>query len=422
MRQTALIADTCAHRLLRAREARGAGAPRPDLHAHRRLRRPRGRPLDLHAGDDRDGEYPAQRHRPQPGADGRGRPRHQHLRRPVARLGLRGVHRREIRAFTLFATHYFELTSLAGEAPGVANVHVEAVEHGDKLVFLHSVREGPANQSYGLQVAALAGIPGPVIAQARRYLTELERERDALRNRARRKPNCRCSVRASAAASARAAPHPLGCARCAARHRPGLLEPARSARLAVSAQASTRAAGTVLRRAKRPSRRKAAVCRRATRREQHAAWLTGSTSARSRRRGASPRPVRAIVGLLEAQRPDGRGRTTSIAGDDAELAPASQRRVRRVAAPPRPCRGPSTRRPNGRRASACAAALPLSGEPSSTTRPGGSGRSDVVEQFRHHDAAQAVARPDAGVGCESRANNCAERRGIGSRSSRRTEW
>ena len=89
---------------------------------------------------------------------------------------------REIGAFTLFATHYFELTSLAGEAPGVANVHVEAVEHGDKLVFLHSVREGPANQSYGLQVAALAGIPKSVISQARRYLSELERERDALRH------------------------------------------------------------------------------------------------------------------------------------------------------------------------------------------------------------------------------------------------
>jgi DNA mismatch repair protein MutS len=87
----------------------------------------------------------------------------------------------KIRAFTLFATHYFELTSLAGEAPGVVNVHVEAVEHGDQLVFLHSVREGPANQSYGLQVAALAGIPKSVTAQARQYLTELERERDALR-------------------------------------------------------------------------------------------------------------------------------------------------------------------------------------------------------------------------------------------------
>jgi DNA mismatch repair protein MutS len=88
----------------------------------------------------------------------------------------------QIRAFTLFATHYFELTSLAGEVPAVANVHVEAVEHGDRLVFLHSVKEGPANQSYGLQVAALAGIPKSVTAQARRYLSELERERDALRN------------------------------------------------------------------------------------------------------------------------------------------------------------------------------------------------------------------------------------------------
>jgi DNA mismatch repair protein MutS len=88
----------------------------------------------------------------------------------------------KIRAFTLFATHYFELTSLAGETPGVANVHVEAVEHGDTLVFLHSIKEGPANQSYGLQVAALAGIPKSVTTEAKRYLAELERERDALRN------------------------------------------------------------------------------------------------------------------------------------------------------------------------------------------------------------------------------------------------
>jgi DNA mismatch repair protein MutS len=88
---------------------------------------------------------------------------------------------KKTRAFTLFATHYFELTSLPAEFDGVANVHVEAVEHGDRLIFLHSVKEGPANQSYGLQVAALAGIPKSVTSQARRYLTELERERDALR-------------------------------------------------------------------------------------------------------------------------------------------------------------------------------------------------------------------------------------------------
>lgn len=82
---------------------------------------------------------------------------------------------RSTRAFTLFATHYFELTSLATELEGCANVHLDATEHGDKLIFLHTVKEGPANQSYGLQVAALAGVPQKVIAAARRYLRELER-------------------------------------------------------------------------------------------------------------------------------------------------------------------------------------------------------------------------------------------------------
>jgi DNA mismatch repair protein MutS len=81
----------------------------------------------------------------------------------------------EVHAFTLFATHFFELTALAEELPGVANVHLEAVEHGHRIVFLHRVREGPANRSYGLQVAALAGIPGEVLACARRLLEELER-------------------------------------------------------------------------------------------------------------------------------------------------------------------------------------------------------------------------------------------------------
>ena len=80
----------------------------------------------------------------------------------------------EIRAFTLFATHYFELTALAEQIDGIANVHLEAVEHGDRIVFMHTVREGPANQSYGLQVAALAGVPRPVIDKARRHLAELE--------------------------------------------------------------------------------------------------------------------------------------------------------------------------------------------------------------------------------------------------------
>ena len=80
-----------------------------------------------------------------------------------------------IRALTLFATHYFELTTLPEEAGGIANAHLDAVEHGDGIVFMHSVREGPANQSYGLQVAQLAGVPGPVITRAKDRLGELER-------------------------------------------------------------------------------------------------------------------------------------------------------------------------------------------------------------------------------------------------------
>lgn len=81
---------------------------------------------------------------------------------------------REVRAYTLFATHYFELTHLPEQLEGVNNVHLKAVEHGDRIVFLHSVNEGPASQSYGLQVAALAGIPANVLRQARFQLSKLE--------------------------------------------------------------------------------------------------------------------------------------------------------------------------------------------------------------------------------------------------------
>ncbi|MEW8200754.1 MAG: DNA mismatch repair protein MutS [Candidatus Thiodiazotropha endolucinida] len=79
-----------------------------------------------------------------------------------------------LRAYTLFATHYFELTTLPEEYPGIGNLHLDAVEHGDTIVFLHAVREGPANQSYGLQVATLAGVPKPVILRARQRLLDLE--------------------------------------------------------------------------------------------------------------------------------------------------------------------------------------------------------------------------------------------------------
>jgi DNA mismatch repair protein MutS len=79
-------------------------------------------------------------------------------------------------AFTLFATHYFELTALPEKISTIANVHINAIEHGDKIVFLHSVKDGPANQSYGLQVAQLAGVPKGVISQARKKLHQLESE------------------------------------------------------------------------------------------------------------------------------------------------------------------------------------------------------------------------------------------------------
>jgi DNA mismatch repair protein MutS len=80
------------------------------------------------------------------------------------------------RSYTLFATHYFELTRLVEDYKQVANVHLDAVEHGDGIVFLHSVEEGPASQSYGLQVAQLAGIPKSVIAAAKRRLAQLEQQ------------------------------------------------------------------------------------------------------------------------------------------------------------------------------------------------------------------------------------------------------
>jgi DNA mismatch repair protein MutS len=80
------------------------------------------------------------------------------------------------RAFTLFATHYFELTTLPDQNPEVGNVHIDAVEHGDRIVFLHAVKPGPANQSYGLEVAQLAGVPRPVIKRAREHLRRLEEQ------------------------------------------------------------------------------------------------------------------------------------------------------------------------------------------------------------------------------------------------------
>jgi len=79
-------------------------------------------------------------------------------------------------AYTLFATHYFELTGMPEQYAEVENVHIDAVEHGDRIVFLHAVKAGPANQSYGLEVAQLAGVPRTVIKRARTHLRRLEEQ------------------------------------------------------------------------------------------------------------------------------------------------------------------------------------------------------------------------------------------------------
>ena len=79
-------------------------------------------------------------------------------------------------SYTLFATHYFELIRLAEEFPQAVNVHVTAVEHKKRIIFLHQIKEGPASRSYGLHVAALAGVPDKVIRNAGKILTQLEQE------------------------------------------------------------------------------------------------------------------------------------------------------------------------------------------------------------------------------------------------------
>jgi DNA mismatch repair protein MutS len=81
---------------------------------------------------------------------------------------------KELKCYVLFATHYFELTTLADQLENAANVHLTATEYEDDIVFLHKVHEGPASQSYGLQVAQLAGVPRSVISHAKHKLKELE--------------------------------------------------------------------------------------------------------------------------------------------------------------------------------------------------------------------------------------------------------
>ena len=86
---------------------------------------------------------------------------------------------KEVKALTFFATHYFELTALPEQCPAMANVHLDATEYEDHVVFLHHIQEGPANRSFGLQVAKLAGIPSSILKSAADKLNELERGQHA---------------------------------------------------------------------------------------------------------------------------------------------------------------------------------------------------------------------------------------------------
>ena len=88
----------------------------------------------------------------------------------------------KLESLTLFATHYFELTHLENMYKSIQNIHLDATEHGDKIIFLHKIMTGPANQSYGLQVAKLAGVPDKVIQQAKTKLIELESKSDVNTN------------------------------------------------------------------------------------------------------------------------------------------------------------------------------------------------------------------------------------------------
>lgn len=81
----------------------------------------------------------------------------------------------KIRSLTLFATHYFELTALPEQLEGIVNIHLDALEHNNSIAFMHAVQDGAASKSYGLAVAALAGVPQSVIKLAKQKLTQLEK-------------------------------------------------------------------------------------------------------------------------------------------------------------------------------------------------------------------------------------------------------
>ena len=174
MRQVALIALLAHCGCFVPAQSSRARRDRPDLYAHRRIGRPRQRPLHLHGRDDRGRQHPAQRHREKPGAGGRDRARHEHLRRPRPRLRDRAPPAGKEPQLHAVRHPLFRTDAAVGRIPATANVHLTAIEHQHSIVFLHSVNEGAASQSYGLQVAALAGVPNDVIRAAKKQLRTLE--------------------------------------------------------------------------------------------------------------------------------------------------------------------------------------------------------------------------------------------------------
>ena len=186
-------------RQLRPGRVRHHRAGRPDLHAGRTAGRPHHRPVDLHGGDGRDRRHPQPGHPSIPGHPGRDRqgqpapttawpspgpfvehlhndPRFLTVAPSVAGAGnLSKAPWAPRSCKSLFATHYHELTDLASTLPGVSNFNVAVAEDGEGVVFLHRIVPGGADQSYGVQVARLAGLPPAVISRAWEVLNDLER-------------------------------------------------------------------------------------------------------------------------------------------------------------------------------------------------------------------------------------------------------
>ena len=158
----------------------GSGAHRaggPHLHPHRRAGRDPRRAVHLHGRDDRDGQHPATT---PPGAACSSWTRSGAAPAPTTaspspgRWSSTSTTTRSLRARTLFATHYHELTQLARSLPGVRNYNVAVSEADGKVVFLHKIVPGGADRSYGIHVAQLAGLPKPVIQRANEILHQLE--------------------------------------------------------------------------------------------------------------------------------------------------------------------------------------------------------------------------------------------------------